>query len=95
MPWANATAGQLAWLLVRTGDNSRAEALLETLRPGTAYGASTGMAVFHALGGEFDRAAEWAEQAIAERYPEFVKVLGPLLRPTPCWPALTKLMNLP
>jgi len=94
-PWANVIAGQLAALLVRTGSRSRADPLLEKLRPGKAYGAPTGMAVFHAPSGEFDRAAEWAEQAIAERYPEFVKVLGPLLRPTPRWPALAKLMNLP
>jgi len=94
-PWANAIAGQLAALLVHAGDTSRADALIEKLRTGKAYGAPAGMAVFHALCGEFDQAAEWAEQAIAERYPEFVKVLGPLLRPTPQWPALAKLMNLP
>jgi tetratricopeptide (TPR) repeat protein len=94
-PWANAIAGQLAALLVRTGAKSRAEALIEKLRPGKAYGAPTGMAVFHAMRGEFDQAAEWAERAIEERYPEFVKILGPLLKPTPCWPALEKLMNLP
>jgi eukaryotic-like serine/threonine-protein kinase len=94
-PWANVTAGQLAALLVRTGAKSRADALIEKLRPGKAYGAPTGMAVFHALSGQLDRAAEWAEQAIAERYPEFVKVLGPLLRGSPRWAALAKLMNLP
>jgi hypothetical protein len=53
------------------------------------------MAVFHALSGELDQAADWAEQAIAERYPEFVKILGPLLLGSPRWPALAKLMNLP
>jgi len=94
-PWANAVAGQLAALLARTGAKSRADALLEKLRPGNAYGAATGMAVFHALCGDLDRAADWAEQAIAERYPEFVKILGPLLRPSPRWPSLAKLMNMP
>jgi len=45
-PWANVLAGQLAALLVRTGAKSRADALIEKLRPGKAYGAPTGMAVF-------------------------------------------------
>jgi tetratricopeptide (TPR) repeat protein len=94
-PWANVIAGQLAALLARTGAKSRADALIEKLRPGKAYGAPTGMAVFHALSGELDQAADWAEQAIAERYPEFVKILGPLLLASPRWPALAKLMNLP
>jgi len=68
-PWANPIIGQLAALLVRAGATSRAEALVEKLRPGTACGASTGLAIFHALCGEFDRAAGWTEHAIEERYP--------------------------
>jgi tetratricopeptide (TPR) repeat protein len=95
MPWSNRVIGQLAALLVHAGATRRADALIEKLRTGKAYGAPTGMSVFHALRGEFDRAAEWAGQAIAERDPEFVKVLGPLLRSTPRWPALAKMMNLP
>ena len=94
-PWANPIVGQLAALLVRAGATSRADALIEKLGPGKAYGAPTGLAVFHALCGEFDRAAEWAEQAIEERYPPLVAILGPLLRSSPRWPALAKLMNLP
>jgi hypothetical protein len=39
--------------------------------------------------------AEWADQAIEERYPRFVALLGPGLRHTPRWSALAKLMNLP
>jgi hypothetical protein len=69
--------------------------LIETLEPGTAYGAPTGLTLFHALCGRFDLAAEWATQAIEERYPPLVAILGPLLRGTPKWPALAKLMNLP
>ena len=95
MPWANITAGQLAALLVRTGTQSRADALLKKLQPGKACGAPTGMALFYALCGEFDKAAEWAEQAINERYPEFVNILRPLLQTTLQWPALAKRMNLP
>ena len=94
-PWANTIVGQLAALLVRTGEKQRAEALLEPLRPGAAYGAPTGMAMFHAMCGEFDRAGEWAARALDERYPEFLKILRPWLQSTPQWPALARLMNLP
>ena len=62
---------------------------------GKEYGAPTGLAVFHARCGDLDRAAEWAEQAIAERYPRLVAILGPLLRSSPRWPSLAKLTNLP
>src|SRR5262245_49923180 len=37
-PWANTIAGQLAALMRRTGQTERAEALLEPLRLGAAYG---------------------------------------------------------
>ena len=94
-PWNYPIIGQLAALLVRAGATSRADALLEKLGTGKVYGAPTGLAVFHAVRGEFDRAAEWAEQAIHERYPRLVPILGPLLRPSPRWHALESLMNLP
>ena len=94
-PWSNPIMGQLAALLVHTGDTRRADALIEKLRPGKPYGAPTGMAIFHALCGEFDQATLWGERAIAERYLEFLAVAGPLLRPAPSWPTLAKMMNLP
>jgi len=94
-PWSNPIVGQLAALLVRTGATSRAEALLEGLRPGTTWGAPAGMAVFHAMCGEFDRAAEWAGRAIEDRFPLLVPMLRPLLQQSPGWPALARMMNLP
>jgi serine/threonine-protein kinase len=93
-PWRHPVIGQLAALLVRAGARSRADALLEMLGAGKEYGAPTGLAVFHAVCGDLDRAAEWAERAIEERYPRLVPILGPLLRSSPGWPALAKLMNL-
>jgi tetratricopeptide (TPR) repeat protein len=95
MPWVTPIIGQLAALRFRAGATSQAHALLEKLGPGAAYGAPAGLAIFHAMGGDFDRAAEWTERAIAERYPPLVAILGPLLRSSPRWPALAKLMNLP
>ena len=94
-PLVTSITGQLAALLVRTGATTRAGALVEKLRSGPQYGASTGLALFHALCGELDQAAGWTERAIEERYPGLVAILGPFLRPSPQWPALAELMNLP
>ena len=94
-PWRHPVIGQLAALLVRTGATHRADALLEKLGTGKTYGAPTGLAVFHAVCGDFDRAADWAEHAIQERYPRLVPILAPLLRSSPRWPGLANLMNLP
>ncbi len=95
IPELHPIAGQLAALLARAGAGDRANALVEQLRSGQAYGSATGLAMFHALRGEFDQATEWAERAIEERHPRLIPMLGPLLRPTPQWFALAKLMKLP
>jgi len=93
-PWASPTAGQLAALLVRSGDTSRANALIEKLHNGEICGGSAGLAVFHAMRGESDRAVEWAERAIDERHPLLVRTLRPLLA-GPRWSALAKRMKTP
>ncbi len=82
-------------LLARAGSTRRADALLETLMPGTACGAPTALAIYYAMGGDLDQAAHWAERAIDERFPPLVAMLGPLLRATPKWPALAAMMRLP
>jgi serine/threonine-protein kinase len=94
-PSSSPIIGQLAALRVRTGSTSRADPLIEKLKLGNLVGPAAGMAVFHAICGQFDEAAQWAEQAIAERFPKVVALLGPFLRPTPRWPTLARLMNLP
>ena len=93
-PWASPTVGQLAALLVRSGATGRANVLIEKLQRGEVCGASAGLAVCHAMCGEFDRAAEWAERAIEERHPLLVRTLRPLLA-GPRWSALARKMNLP
>jgi serine/threonine-protein kinase len=93
-PWRSVAAGQLAGLAASAGDTGRAATLLDALRSGKLAGAPAGLALYHALQGEPDLAAEWAGRAIDERYPHAVFSLGPLLRPTPAWPALAKKMNL-
>ena len=92
-PWASPTVGQLAALLVRSGATSRADALIEKLQSGEVCGGAAGLAVFHAMGGDFDRAVEWAERAIEERHPLLVRTLRPLLA-APRWSGLARKMNL-
>jgi hypothetical protein len=94
-PWSYIVVGQLAALRDRTGDRKGTDALMETLGTGEAYGASTGLALFHAMRGDADQAAEWAARGIAQRFLPLVYVLAPLLRSQPQWAALARLMNLP
>jgi serine/threonine protein kinase/Tfp pilus assembly protein PilF len=91
--------GMRAGLLALSGDTSRAETLLEKLKPGRAYGAPRALATFHLLCGEIEKAADWTEKAIEQHDPLLLLFLrGPLgkaLRSSSRWPALAKLMNLP
>jgi len=94
-PWSYTVMGQLAALLDRAGDRKRTDALLETLGNGAGYGASTGLAIFHAMSGDADQAAEWAARGIAQRFLPLVYMVAPLLRSQRQWPALARLLNLP
>ena len=94
-PWSYTVMGQLAALLDRAGDRKRTDALLETLGTGEAYGASTGLAIFHAMSGDAEQAAEWAARGIAQRFLPLVYMVAPLLRSQRQWPALARLLNLP
>jgi serine/threonine-protein kinase len=94
-PWSYTVMGQLAALLDRAGDRKRTDALLKTLGTGEAYGASTGLAIFHAMRGDAEQAAEWAARGIAQRFLPLVYMVAPLLRSQRQWPALARLLNLP
>jgi serine/threonine-protein kinase len=98
-PWSLPVAGHLAGVLGRAGDASRASAVLGELGDGTAYGAPLGFVGYYLTCLDIDLAADWAEKAIAQRYPIFTLYLRlPLarnLRVSPRWPALAKMMNLP
>jgi tetratricopeptide (TPR) repeat protein len=95
MPWSYTVTGQLAALLDRAGEGTRADALVKTLGAGEAYGASTGLAIFHAMRGDADQSAEWAARGIEQRFLPLVYMLAPLLRSQRQWPALARLLNLP
>jgi tetratricopeptide (TPR) repeat protein len=98
-PWNLTLTAHLAGLLARAGDTSRATAVLETLRDGTAYGAPLGFVGYYLMCSEIDMAADYAEKAIAQRQPmvtAFVRTpLAKALRASSRWPALAKLMNFP
>jgi tetratricopeptide (TPR) repeat protein len=95
IPWSYTVVGQLAALLELTGDRTRTEALLEALGTGEAYGASTGYAIFHAMTGNAEQAAEWAARGIEQRFLPLVYMLAPLLKSQRQWSTLARLMNLP
>ena len=94
-PWSAWTTGLLAGVLVRTGDASRAEELLQRL----GNGAPLGLTVFNLVRLEMNQAADWAEKAIEQRDPHIAWLLRhPLseaLRASPRWPTLATMMNLP
>ena len=98
-PWNSQVIGLLAGILVRSGDRDRAQGLLDKLGSGQAYGTPHGLATFHLLCSDIDRAADWVEKAIEERDPSILLSLrlpyAYSLRSSRHWPKLTKLMNLP
>jgi serine/threonine protein kinase/tetratricopeptide (TPR) repeat protein len=87
--------GQLAALLTHAGRTAQADAFVQGLLKDKNCGSPTGLVIFHALCGQFDQAAKWAEEAIHLQNGLVVHVLRPLLQHAPQWPALKKLMNLP
>ena len=95
IPWSYTVVGQLAALLERAGDRARTDALLETLGTGEGYGASTGHAIFHAMTGNAEQAAEWTARGIEQRFLPLVYMVTPLLKSHRQWPTLARLMNLP
>jgi hypothetical protein len=53
------------------------------------------LAIYHAMTGNAEQAAEWAARGIEQRYLPLVYKLAPLVRSQPQWPALARLLNLP
>jgi len=96
-PWYAGCVGCFAGMLKRTGNDGRAEALLQKLREGDEHQAPLGFLNFHLLCGETDQAADWLEKLIEQRHSQ----AGALLRlaqaahPDPRWAAVAKKMNLP
>jgi serine/threonine-protein kinase len=73
--WHPGAIGQLAGLLARTGDKQRAEALMQKLGDGQAFGFPFGFFQFHFICGELDQAAYWLEKAIEQRHPFALSII--------------------
>jgi serine/threonine-protein kinase len=81
-PWNMTASGLYAGALARAGQARHAEDLLQKLRPGDGYGAPIGLAVYHLVNAELDRAAEWAERAAGQRDPRLIALLALLRAPS-------------
>jgi len=98
-PWNPTVIGRLAGMHERVGEKSRAQALLEELGNGTAFGVPGGFLCYHSVLADVDSAAGWYEKAIDQRDPRapwlFPMQFGDLLTSSPRWPGLMRRMNLP
>ena len=98
-PWLPDTAGVLAALLRRNGEDAESQSLAGMLGSSEALGDSRAHALFHLLCGEIDQGADWAEKAIEERdfsmmyYLRFVVCKA--LRASHRWPRIASMINLP
>ena len=97
-PWSPYSIGLMAGVLGKGGETEKADGLLVRLR-GDAHGGAVGLACYHLVLGEFDRAVEWAGTALDQRFAAVIVCLirpfEPLLRQSAGWPVLLKKMNLP
>lgn len=97
-PWSPDTAGVLAGLTKRNGDEVDSS-LMKALGSGEAPGDARAHALFHLLCGEIDQGADWAEKAVEQRdssmgvYLRYVVCKG--LRASHRWPKIAKMINLP
>jgi serine/threonine-protein kinase len=98
-PWNPTVIGRLAGMHECVGEKSRAQALLEELGNGTAFGVPGGFLCYHSVLADVDSAAGWYEKAIEQRDPRapwlFPLQFGDLLTSSPRWPGLMRRMNLP
>ena len=82
-PWSPYCIGLMAGVPTNTGESEKAEALLANLRR-DANGGAVGLASYHLVLGEFDRALEWSRKAVEQRLPTIVIIVirayAPLFR---------------
>jgi len=99
-PWFAPAVGLFAGLLLKAGNHARAQEVLKELGNGKRNEGCCAFAIYHLLRGEIEQAVEWTEKAIL-RQEQMVTMLllpkpwGPMLRRSPRWPKLAKMMNLP
>ena len=99
VPFTAGTAGLLAGLLRRKGDDRRADALLREVEDPGVYGNPVDLALYHLACGEVERAFEYLDRLVDQHHPMLIMVLvggpyGPLLRVSPRWPAFARRIGL-
>ena len=96
-PWFAIASGRLAAVLRTLGQQTRADAVIDTMGPNPRP--LFGMAVYHLLTSNPDAAAAWHERMIDERDSfALVYARAPVTRPLRehhLWPALAARMKLP
>ncbi|MEO8025928.1 MAG: protein kinase [Bryobacteraceae bacterium] len=99
-PWNVRVASLFAGLLAQAGDRGRADELLDKIlaKGEDSYGTPMALALFHAMTGDVDQAADWFEKAIEQCDPSVVGYLRiPLMKSlvtSPRWPAIARKLNL-
>jgi hypothetical protein len=92
-PWHGYSVGALAGLLSLAGETRRSDELLATLVTSSAARLSAAI-IFHLVRREPDKAADWAEKAIAEREPNLPLIVRvELVQRHPRWVALARTLN--
>jgi eukaryotic-like serine/threonine-protein kinase len=99
-PSFSPSGGLLAGLLVKAGDPTRAREVLGELEDSKRSERCSAFTIYHLLCGEIEQAVDWMQKAI-RRQEQMVTMLllpapwGPMLRRSPRWPQLARMMNLP
>jgi serine/threonine-protein kinase len=90
------TIGLLAGSLARSGDEARADTLMQPLNSAPdRYGAPRGLAAFHFVRGDLERVADWLEKSIEQRDAMAPHFARRWCRNSSRWPELATMMNLP
>src|SRR5262245_53165883 len=92
------SSGLFAGMLSCSGESPRAKRVLDTLGDGQAYGAPMGLAIFHLLTGEIDKATDWLEKLVHQRAAgAFLLLHSPLGRhfsSSAQWPLVVRALRL-
>ena len=92
VPWTKAIA---AAALRKMGEENRAEEVIQNLMHTDKSFIPIGLAIYHSICDETEKATKWWEKAIEQRHSLVGQMIRIFFRSNPEWPAMAKLMNLP
>jgi TolB-like protein/Tfp pilus assembly protein PilF/predicted Ser/Thr protein kinase len=93
-PMVPQLAGTLAGVLRRIGEPDRAEEFIQKYIQSNIYGGPLALALFYIINGEIDKAADCVEKLVERRH-SWAGLAIRLMKSSPRWPALARMMNLP